>query len=234
MQISKSILCTAEVGSDVIAVAAENGIELDIAAFISIEYEDEAIIRSQVLPLAAEKINAVFTSKNAMRAVANALGGEQVNWRFFCFGNKTAKAVKTLLGADVECVTESSEELARFIIEYGVKQVCFFCGDLRMDTLPKALTEAGVYVEELIVYKTIETPRLCEKQYDGILFFSPSGVRSFFSANRVDEATALFAIGITTADEVKKNIDSEVTISNVQSKEGVVATAIKYFNNKTI
>src|SRR5258706_9822828 len=43
-----------------------------------------------------------------------------------------------------------------------------------------------------------------EKVYDGILFFSPSGVESFFNTNEVNEQTILFAIGNTTATEIKK------------------------------
>ena len=40
-------------------------------------------------------------------------------------------------------------------------------------------------VDEVIVYKTIETPKVLTKQYDGILFFSPSAVKSFFSKNSI-------------------------------------------------
>lgn len=234
MQTNRSILCTAEVGNDALSMAAVYNIDMTAIPFISIEHADEEVVKKEIAALIGEKITAVFTSKNAVVPVVNAVKGGQVNWQVFCLGNKTQKAVKQLSGSECVCVTESSEELARNIIQSGGKQVHFFCGDMRLDTLPDILKAAEVQVTEHIVYRTTETPQISEKEYDGILFFSPSGVRSFFSVNNVNEATALFAIGATTAQEVKKYSKAEVLVSPIQSKEGVVTTAINYFKDKTI
>ena len=58
--------------------------------------------------------------------------------------------------------------------------VTFFCGNQRRDTLPDKVRAAGIKVEELVVYETVELPLKVTDHYDAILFYSPSGVRSFF------------------------------------------------------
>ena len=86
----------------------------------------------------------------------------------------------------------------------------------------------------MIVYKTEETPQVLSKQYDGILFFSPSAVQSFFSKNYITDKTQVFAIGATTANVVKSFIQQPVIISNKPGKENLVNLAIKHFSKSKI
>ena len=126
-------------------------------------------------------------------------------------------------------------DLAKMIIENSpAKKIIFFCGDQRRDELPVKLKSNGIEVEEIIVYKTIEIPNALSKQYDGILFFSPSAVRSFFSKNEVPGKSQIFAIGSTTAREVKNYTQQSVHITNNPGKGNLVKTAIKYFNQNKI
>ena len=52
------------------------------------------------------------------------------------------------------------------------------------------------------VYTTKQRPKKIAQQCDGILFFSPSAVHSFFSANTINTSTHCFCIGPTTARAV--------------------------------
>ena len=94
-------------------------------------------------------------------------------------------------------------------------EVIFFCGDQRRDELPGLLKKNKIEVKEIVVYKTIATPKKIEKKYDGILFFSPSAVKSFFQKNKLDKQVMLFAIGNTTADEIKKFSKNKIVVSDV-------------------
>jgi uroporphyrinogen-III synthase len=85
-------------------------------------------------------------------------------------------------------------------------------------------------VEELIVYNTIEKPQAVSKKYDGILFFSPSAVRSFFQKNKINAETILFAIGQTTARELRNYSNNTTVISEIPDTEKVIADVIKYFS----
>jgi uroporphyrinogen-III synthase len=108
----------------------------------------------------------------------------------------------------------SAAELVETIVREGwVKSILFFCGDLRRDELPVRLREAGLDVHEVVVYRTLLTPRKIGREYDGIAFFSPSAVESFFSVNRLPARTALFAIGGTTARAIRQYSDNPVTTS---------------------
>jgi uroporphyrinogen-III synthase len=96
--------------------------------------------------------------------------------------------------------------------------------------LPSELNKNGIDVEELIVYNTIEKPQTVSKNYDGILFFSPSAVRSFFSNNNLKTETTVFAIGKTTAAEVKKFSNNTIIISDIPDTEKLINEVIQYFN----
>ena len=87
----------------------------------------------------------------------------------------------------VESTANDAVSLAELIAEDRfVDEVIFFCGDQRRDELPEILRQHEVVVNEIVVYQTIAVPHKIEKQYHGILFFSPSAVQSFFQKHSTD------------------------------------------------
>ena len=108
----------------------------------------------------------------------------------------------------------------------------FFTGNLRLDTLPNHLTQHNISFEELVVYNTRLTPTQVQQGFDGILFFSPSAVVSFFSINKISDSIVLFAIGDTTADTIKTYTKNKIITRNSPAKESMVEEAVDYF--KTI
>jgi uroporphyrinogen-III synthase len=70
-----------------------------------------------------------------------------------------------------------------------------------------------------------------DKVYDGILFFSPSAVESFFSKNKLPEQTVLFAIGNTTAKTIhRRYCNNRIMISDQPGKDELIEQAIEYFS----
>lgn len=108
----------------------------------------------------------------------------------------------------------------------------FFCGDLRREELPDLLKKAGIELTEVVVYQTLETPIKINKDYDGILFFSPSAVKSFFSINQVNSNALFFAIGNTTANAIKPFSKNSIIVSEFPAKDQLLDKAIKYFSNR--
>ncbi len=92
------------------------------------------------------------------------------------------------------------------------------------------LKDNNVGIEEIIVYKTIETPQLILKKYDGILFFSPSAVQSFFLKNSISPRTKVFAIGNTTANALKLFTQQHVITADIPGIKILVYQAINYFS----
>lgn len=214
------VLSTQAVSASLRDEAAQKGIRLDAVPFIRTE-----LLEAGELP--AGPGIAVFTSQHAVEAVSATTS----QWKVFCIEGATRRLVEERFGAGVVAGTApSAEELARKIIGSNpVERVVFFCGDLRRQELPALLRQAGLVVEERIVYRTVLTPQRMERVYDGIVFFSPSAVESFFSANTVTPSTRYFAIGRTTAAAVRARTGREAIVASKPDKEVLIHEMITHF-----
>lgn len=78
-------------------------------------------------------------------------------------------------------------------------------------------------------FKTLNSdPQHFEQNFDGILFYSPSGVQGFCKENELKDSTA-FCIGTTTAAEAKKHTD-KVVISKEPTVKGLVHQTVETQN----
>jgi uroporphyrinogen-III synthase len=196
------VLSTRELSAALVEKAAAKGVVIDSLSFIAIEP-----MKAVELPAASAVV--VFTSVNAAEAVDGS------GWKIFCTSGATRRMVARRFGeAAIAGTADSAAELAATIVGEGwVKAVWFFCGDLRRNELPARLKQAGIQVHEVVVYRTKLTPQMIGREYDGIAFFSPSAVESFFSINKIPAHMRLFAIGRTTAEAIRRYCDNPVTTS---------------------
>ena len=180
------------------------------------------------IPLNIE--NAIFTSQNAVEAIQDSRFKIQ---NCFCVGEKT----KSLLEENdrkVIAMTEYASQLAENLVNnHRNDSFHFFCGNIRSDEIPSKLKENNISFEEIEVYRTTLNPKKFERKFDAVLFFSPSGVRSFVEGNTNNNKITAFAgitkavcIGTTTAFEAKKYTEN-VVISNATTVESVIAKAVK-------
>lgn len=236
MENKAQILSTVLLGQALINRAHDDGIALDAMSFIQVvDITDENGLPEQIEELYKKPITAVFTSVNAVRAIFEQAYFSKPDWKIYCLGNATKNAILEYFDAmAIHGIANDAAALAAIIKQNGVKEVVFFCGDKRMDTLSDSLHQGGIAVGEVVVYQTVEVPKFVEKEYDGILFFSPSGVNSFFSLNTVEPDTVLFAIGSTTANAIKEQSDNKIVVSEMPSKEQLVAQSIQYFQKRVI
>lgn len=168
--------------------------------------------------------NAIITSKNAARAIIR----QKVSiTNCFCVGEKTSAFLKDR-GYNVVEIQHYGAALAREIVErYSTEKFTFFCGDNRREELPSILKEKLIELQEIVVYKSRLAPRKFQQEFDGILFFSPSAVKSHQENNDLKETLA-FCIGDTTAGEARKYTD-RIIIANKPSIENVLVQVIKTF-----
>jgi uroporphyrinogen-III synthase len=227
-----SILCTRPLPASLVEEAAANGIVIDELSFIETESILSVEVQQEIELASTEIATVVFTSMNAVDAVTVFLDGHQPDWSIYSIGTATARLIKAYFGEERIAGTASdAASLAELIAEDGLTgEVIFFCGDQRRDELPDILRQNNIEVNEIVVYQTIATPHKIDKDYFGILFFSPSAVQSFFSKNKVASKTILFAIGNTTANEIKKYSNNKIIISDEPGKENLVAKMIEYFS----
>jgi uroporphyrinogen-III synthase len=231
-----NILSTRPLKSEIIQKAASQNIYIDCISFIDTEPLQSEELSDKIIALAQQEITAVFTSMNAVYAVKSYLPFRP-KWKIFCIGSATKDLVAATFGeSNIQDTAGYGSDLAEKIIEQGIQQVYFFCGDQRREELPSKLKEKNIAVEEIVVYRTITTPHSLEKIYDGILFFSPSAVNSFFSVNTIPEEAILFAIGTTTGNAVRQLVRNKIIISDNPGKENLADRMMDYFNtaHKTI
>ncbi len=170
--------------------------------------------------------NVIITSQNAVNAV---LQKDIRIDRCFCVGAKTANLLSEQ-GINVVEIADYSRDLAEIILEkYPEEKFVFFCGNRRREELPSLLAESNIHFQEIEVYRTHLDPVTFEQKFDGIMFFSPSGVKSFISANVLNGNSA-FCIGNTTAKEAGKHTKNLITATK-PSIENVIVQVVKKFRD---
>ena len=170
--------------------------------------------------------NYIFTSKNSVKAFLQQTEGSDLsNLNTFCVGEKTERFLEEN-GLNVAKTAENSSELADFIVKnHKNEEFLFVCGNLRREELPQILSENNVRYKEVEVYRTHLNAKRFHRNFDGLLFFSPSGVRSYIQKNQFGNET-VFCIGETTAAEAK-NHSSSIIVANKPTVENVLVQAIK-------
>jgi uroporphyrinogen-III synthase len=226
----KTILSTRPVSESLLAEALSKNIEIDTLSFIETTPIETVEVQQEIELAANQMATVVFTSMNAVDAVTAMLDGFVPEWTIYCMGYATKELVKNYFGENAIAGTgDNAAELAEEIIENEEpEEVIFFCGNRRRDELPGKLKKQQIEVNEIVVYQTENTQHKITKAYDGILFFSPSAVESFFTINKLPEHTIVFAIGQTTKETVGKFCKNKIVVSKLPGKDQLVEQAIGY------
>lgn len=176
-----------------------------------------------------EADNLIFTSQNAAQSVLLHPKCEELKTKnVFCVGLKT-KALLEENGFNVDVYVDYASDLAEIItLIYSSESYTFFSGNLRKETLPKALTAAKVNFNEIQVYETTLTPQKIKSAVDGILFFSPSAVESYLKENKIKNEIC-FCIGNTTAEALENNKVKNIIIAHQPSVENVIEDVIEEY-----
>jgi uroporphyrinogen-III synthase len=141
------------------------------------------------------------------------------------------KDLLTQNGFNVIAYTGYAADLAEIIsLIYGKESYTFFSGNLRRDVLPNTLKENGITFNEIEVYETNITSKKIKEKLDGILFFSPSGVESYFKLNTIKDEIC-FCIGETTAEALENKKVKNIIIAEKPSVENVITEVVEYYKN---
>jgi uroporphyrinogen-III synthase len=231
-----TILCTKLVDEALIQDAESKNIFIDVLPFIKTELVASEDVTKEVVQISVMESTVVFTSINAVEAVSEVLKGHKPAWKIYCTGHATLRSVVKNFGTSlVSGTADNATDLAEVIIkEKGIDRIIFFCGDQRRHELPDMLKANKIEVNEVVVYHTVLTPHTTDRNYDGILFFSSSAVKSFFQKNKLNDQTVLFAIGNTTANEIKNYSGNKVVVSEEPDRNSILKRVIHYFETNPI
>jgi uroporphyrinogen-III synthase len=186
----KTILSTKKLNTDLSKLLKNNYkiIEHDFITINSIEHNSDYI-----------ENNIIITSKNAIPAL------EKLNnkhYKIFCVGSETKKILISKGFVVVENASNSNNLAEIIISKHSNIKFSYFCSAIRRDDLPKKMIENSIKFQEIVVYETLFSSIKIDEKFDIIMFFSPSGVKSFLQKNKINNELC-FCIGKTTADELK-------------------------------
>jgi len=175
--------------------------------------------------------HAIVTSQQGAKQLLSDQGSHSIE-NFFCVGDKTA-ALLNENGLNVIKIAANGAALGHAIVTNYFDEVFhYFCGKMRRDELPDILKNASIICQEIIVYETVLNHKMIPGSFDGILFYSPSGVDAFAKANTLSNTIA-FCIGETTAARAKTYTD-QVVVANSTRIESVIAKAAKTLKQPSV
>jgi uroporphyrinogen-III synthase len=212
----KTILSTKILNASLNYLLLQNNFKVITHDFITIE---PIIISKQSI-----ENQVIITSKNAIHALDNY---SKEALKIFCVGNETQKILLEK-GFNVIETAKNGETLAKIIVEkHSNLKFTYFCSEIRRAILPNILKENNIDCQEIITYKTILQPKVITENIDFILFFSPSGVKSFLVNNQINNELCI-CIGETTAQELE-SITNNLFISSSSTIKEMVLEIVEKF-----
>ncbi|WP_369752884.1 uroporphyrinogen-III synthase [Flavobacterium sp. WC2409] len=193
--------------------------------------QDFIEIKNNLFELNTINNNLIFSSQNAVLSLMEQNGWEALKSKpVFCVGIKTKELLEAN-GFTVDVYLDYASELAEIItLIYNQESYTFFSGNLRKETLPEALKNAGITFNEIEVYQTTLAPfKISEQEnFDAIMFFSPSAVESYLSNNKIKKEFC-FCIGSTTAAALEEKKIKNIVIPEVPTIEEVIFEVIQHY-----
>lgn len=230
------ILSTKPLPASLVKEAAENHIHITEKEMISIVPVQSPALREQFQLFLNASLPLIFTSANAAEIIVRFLKASEIkegNWNIYALSGKTHEVIKHYFPHKKITTANNASLLAQKIVSDNISEIVFFSGNIRRDELPDTLRKNKVHLHEVTVYQTIETPFKIEGRWDAILFFSPSGVHSFFKVNNLQERTLCFAIGETTANSIAQYTKNKIVQSLIPNPANMIKEVVAYFKNQS-
>lgn len=164
--------------------------------------------------------NVIITSKNAVEALVTNFSAEELQFEnIYCVGRRTKRLVEQRIGK-VKHAEKNAKKLAEYLVEFiDGTEATYFCSNMRMDDLPRILEQNHISVREVEAYETRLASVKVADSAKGVMFYSPSTVKSYIQGNKGDGIA--FCIGETTANEARQYF-KDVRVAKVPTVESVI------------
>lgn len=203
-----------------ISKTLDEDIKIDFTEVLKIE-------TLKVAPFDLKNKSLIFTSIHAVQAfLENAFTANEdfthKNFnKIYAVGKKSKKALQKE-GFGTFKVKKNAQDLSRFLVENSNDEhFLHFCGNIALDTLEKNLKEHKMPYEKVVLYKTKLKYPIIKSNFNEVVFFSPSGVRSFLKFNSI-EGKKIFSIGKTTSAEIEKFTKEKIFTSEESTLEDIL------------
>ncbi len=209
--------------------AAKKGVRVKNLPFIETFPLEDIETINEIESVLRLMTTVIFTSQEAVRAIAAHMDDIIPDWRIYCTAPATAALAARQFGEEAIAGTApDGAGLASVIMEEEEPdEIFFFCGRKHRAELPGLLTGAGFDLNTIEVYDTQPVAHTITGEYAGVLFFSPSAADSFFSTNQLAPHSIAFAIGDTTATAIRKHSGNKVVVADQPDKESLLNQALE-------
>lgn len=199
----------------------EVGMDVYDSDFIAIDFKsiegDTSLIQNTI----------AITSPNSVRALKAADQLDLVRDKtIYCVGTRIPELLSKENMA-VEAHFNNARELGTFLQKQNPGHIDIICGNRSRPELTELLSASEISFTKWVNYETRLTPHQSEVQPSAVLFFSPSGVESYTSANTIKDEK-IICIGNTTRKAVEP-FSSNIYIADHQKMESVITKTITVF-----
>ena len=101
-------------------------------------------------------------------------------------------------------------------------------GHLKNDDFSEAFDSNNIDLKELVVYKNLSNSKTINEAFDSIMFYSPSGIKSFLENNNINDSNCI-CIGKTTAKFAAMH-SSKVLFCQTPTIKNVIEKTIKLYD----
>lgn len=231
MKTTATILSTKKLKPEVRSFAEEAGFSVIDSDFIKVVLKTDNIDST---PIFKKKTPLIFTSGHGVEAFIKLSSENKCYdhaYKAYCISGETKKKVELTSGLIFAGSANNAKLLAEKIISEKISSdFNYICGQSRRDELPELLKAAGISVAEFPVYETLLTGSKINQPYHAVLFFSPSGVQSYFQTNLLPAGIPCFCIGETTATAARDNAAKLIRISEQPDQKKLIEKTIAWFN----
>jgi len=220
-------------------------VKIDFRPFIHVEGVDSKEFRKTKINVLDHNA-VIFTSRNAVdhffRICEELRISVPDSMKYFCISESTAYYLQKYVVYRKRKIFHGRQnfaDLMDIIKKHSDNKYLLPCSDIHKLDIPKMLDDNNINYSKAILYKTVcsDLSDLKDVNYDVLVFFSPSGIKSLFKnfPKFVQNDTKIAVFGPTTAQaavDAKLRIDITAPMPEAPSMSMALESFLKKANKK--
>lgn len=211
-------------------LAKKCNVKIDFRPFIHVEGVPAADFRKDRINI-AEHTAIILTSRNAVdhffRICTEMRVAVPETMKYFCISESTAYYLQKYVVYRKRKIFHGKQtfaDLIDIIKKHKDEKFLLPCSDIHKEEVPDILDEHDIQYTKAVIYRTVcsDLSDLANVNYDVLVFFSPSGIKSLFQnfPDFKQNKTRIAAFGPTTAKAVEEaglKLDIQAPLPNAPS-----------------
>lgn len=191
-------------------IAEKYKLNIDYFKFIKIDGVSSAEFRKDRINI-SDFSSVIFTSRQAVdhffRIAKEVRADISEDMKYFCLSESTAYYLQNYIQYRKRKIFHGKQtfgDLMEVIRKYADDNFLFPCSEIHKPDIPDALDKEGIKYQKAVIYRTLacDLSNIDIKEYDMLVFFSPSGIKSLTNnfPNFEQNGQVIATFGKTTED----------------------------------